>query len=108
MFSTRKLSSGTRHSIRLPIGRAIRMASKVGAHEVAIAHNHPTESSAPSPNDIGSTNRLREMLWIAGIGLRDHLIVSSKGVYSMADYGPWAIPSEKFSVLCANAMQAIR
>ena len=109
MLTTRQVSTGSANSTQLPVGRVIRRAYASSAHEVAVAHNHPLKSSAaPSPTDIASTQYLRKMLWIAGIGLRDHLIVSHNAVYSMADFGPWEVPQEDFDSTFTSCMRTTR
>lgn len=43
---------------------------------VVIAHNHPSGSLEPSPEDIEITRRLEEAGKIVGIDVLDHLIIS--------------------------------
>ena len=47
------------------------------------AHNHPSGSLEPSPEDIGITRRLIESGEIIGIKLLDHVIFSCKGLRSI-------------------------
>ncbi len=46
-----------------------------GATRVIIAHNHPSGSTAPSPEDIALTQQLLEGALVLGLPLLDHLIL---------------------------------
>jgi DNA repair protein RadC len=51
------------------------------------AHNHPSGETAPSPEDLVLTKRLREAADLLGIPLLDHLILGDDRYYSFADQG---------------------
>lgn len=57
------------------------------AAAIIIAHNHPSGDLTPSKEDMDVTRQLCEAGKLLGIGLLDHLIISSKGYYSFADAG---------------------
>jgi DNA repair protein RadC len=40
-----------------------------------VAHNHPSGTTTPSAEDIRTTRRLREVLDLCGLKLRDHIII---------------------------------
>ena len=46
---------------------------------VIVMHNHPSGDPAPSPEDIRTTNRLKEAGNLMGVPLIDHLIVTDDG-----------------------------
>jgi DNA repair protein RadC len=51
------------------------------------AHNHPSDETRPSPEDLVLTKRLREVAELLGIPLLDHLILGDERYYSFADQG---------------------
>lgn len=57
------------------------------AAAVLFIHNHPSGDTAPSPEDIEITNRLKEAGEILGIRVLDHLIIGESRFYSFADKG---------------------
>lgn len=48
------------------------------ANSIIIAHNHPTGSADPSPEDIETTKRLIECGRILGIPVVDHIIIGDR------------------------------
>jgi len=54
---------------------------------IIVAHNHPSFSLVPSPEDIEVTKRLVESGSILGIELLDHLIVNNKTGISLREEG---------------------
>lgn len=53
------------------------------SNTIILAHNHPSGSLAPSTEDIVTTQILIKAGAILGIGLLDHVIVSSEGINSL-------------------------
>lgn len=60
-----------------------------GAVSVIIAHNHPSGSTRPSPEDIETTKRLVEAGKILDIPVLDHLIISGDGWNSLKAIHPY-------------------
>lgn len=54
---------------------------------IIVAHNHPSEITQPSAEDIEVTKRLEKAGHILGISLLDHLVISSKGYSSLKEEG---------------------
>lgn len=54
---------------------------------IIIAHNHPSNNTDPSHEDIVLTNRLDEAGKIIGIKLMDHLIIGQGGYTSFKEEG---------------------
>jgi DNA repair protein RadC len=52
-----------------------------------IAHNHPSEDPAPSPEDIEITRRLKECCELFGIRLLDHIVLGEERYFSFSDRG---------------------
>jgi DNA repair protein RadC len=57
------------------------------AASVIFAHNHPSGTLVPSPEDLALTQRLQRAGELLGIKVLDHLIVSSTGFVSMKQDG---------------------
>jgi DNA repair protein RadC len=57
------------------------------ANAAIVAHNHPSGSVAPSPEDDGMTTRLYESGKILGINLLDHVIFTESAYYSYSQDG---------------------
>lgn len=58
-------------------------ALALGASGIVIAHNHPSGLCRPSAMDIQSTRRLKAVAEALDIQLLDHLIFTTRAVYSM-------------------------
>ncbi len=54
---------------------------------IIVAHNHPSNISTPSVEDIEVTNRLAEASNIIGIELLDHLIICENSFLSLKEKG---------------------
>ena len=62
-------------------------ALKLKASSLILAHNHPSGELSPSQADISMTNKLIDGGKMLDLPILDHLIISSKGYYSMGDEG---------------------
>ncbi len=61
---------------------------KANAHQIILAHNHPSGNLNPSEADISITRKIKEGAQLLNITLLDHLIISpDKFFYSFADEG---------------------
>jgi DNA repair protein RadC len=67
----------------------LREPLRIGAHGLIFAHNHPSGSIDPSPDDCELTNRLRAACELVGVTARDHLILGASGYYSFVEAGRW-------------------
>ena len=50
-----------------------------------LIHNHPSNDTLPSKEDIILTNKLKEIGKINGINVIDHIIVGNNNYYSFYD-----------------------
>lgn len=57
------------------------------ATRVMLCHNHPSGHLSPSQADLHTTRRLTEAGKLLNIEVLDHIIVSHKGYYSLAEAG---------------------
>jgi DNA repair protein RadC len=55
------------------------------ASGMILAHNHPSGSCKPSPQDMQMTKKLKDAAQCMDILLHDHLIISGKEYFSFAD-----------------------
>ena len=70
------LGSGTADMVELPIREAIAQAVRLKAHWVVLCHNHPSGSALPSRQDIEATAELARGMFVVGVELLDHIIVT--------------------------------
>jgi DNA repair protein RadC len=61
-----------------------RTAIRLNAHSVIIGHNHPSNETDPSDEDISLTKRIADAGRILGIPLLDHVVVSATSHVSFA------------------------
>lgn len=61
---------------------------QLGASGMILAHNHPSGACQPSQADRVATQRLAWLGQMVDLALIDHLIITTKGVYSMRAGGP--------------------
>jgi DNA repair protein RadC len=66
-----------------------RLAVKVSAARLIIAHNHPSGNVQPSSNDLAFTKRVVHCGELIGIEVLDHIIVSAEGYFSLREEGLW-------------------
>lgn len=76
------ISIGTVNEVMVHPREVFEPAVKNLATQIVIVHNHPTEQTHPSEQDIELTKRLDKAGKILGIELKDHIIVTSKEYYS--------------------------
>ncbi len=57
------------------------------AASIIVAHNHPSGTLQPSPEDLALTQRLQRAGELLGIKILDHLIVSANGFVSLKQSG---------------------
>lgn len=57
------------------------------AHAVILAHNHPSGSADPSPDDRAITDKMVKSGKILGIPVLDHVIVGRGRFYSFVEHG---------------------
>lgn len=69
--------------LRLVFGVAVQTASSA----IVLAHNHPSGSLEPSPEDIRLTRRLKDAGELLGIKVLDHIILTRDGSVSLAEHG---------------------
>ena len=61
-----------------------RPAIEYNASAVILAHNHPSGNLKPSDDDIAVTKQLKQAGELLGIGLLDHIVITTKGYQSIS------------------------
>lgn len=64
-----------------------RAAVVAGSSAIVVAHNHPSGEVEPSPEDLAFTKRLKAAGELLGIAVLDHVIVTDRDRYSLAEAG---------------------
>ncbi|VEN72537.1 conserved hypothetical protein [Candidatus Desulfarcum epimagneticum] len=62
-------------------------ALRLSASAVAVVHNHPSGEVAPSPQDIETTQKMKQAAEVLEIILQDHIIIGRECYYSFMEHG---------------------
>lgn len=76
---------GTIDSAHVYPREIIKIALKLNARSVIVAHNHPSGVANPSQNDIKLTKRLVSALDLVDIKLLDHMVIGHNEIVSMKE-----------------------
>lgn len=60
-------------------------AMSIACDSIIIVHNHPSNDTTPSEDDISFTKRIHQTGEVMGITLRDHIIVSKTSYFSFRE-----------------------
>jgi DNA repair protein RadC len=82
-----ELFRGTIDSAHVHPREVVRTAIQRGAAACILCHNHPSGDSYPSQADKNITRKLREVLALVDVSVKDHLVVGDRDVTSFADIG---------------------
>ncbi len=80
------LAKGSSAQVSLSVRNVVQIALSTGAHSLALCHNHPGGTLAPSQADIKSTHALHTLLEALDIHLIDHIIVAGGQALSINTY----------------------
>ena len=69
-------------------------AIKDNACAIIAAHNHPSNNTVPSDEDLDTTRRLHEAGEIIGIKLIDSIVIGKSGYYSLKQHDEMPGPSD--------------
>lgn len=81
-----KVFSGTIDEITIYPREIVGTAIRYNAHDVVLAHNHPSGVLEPSEADIHTTVMLREALERVNIPLQDHIIYAEGNCLSLSQW----------------------
>ena len=79
----RRLSVGSYENVKIDVKDVVLYITTQGVGRIILVHNHPGGSCHPSPADVVSTEKFKEVCNFAGCSLIDSLIVGSDGIYSI-------------------------
>lgn len=77
--------AGTLNSVAISPAEIARKVLLYNAKSIIIAHNHPSGDCTPSKADIEITFALKESLKTIDAKLIDHIVISKRGHFSMAE-----------------------
>jgi len=87
LITRETISIGSLNTTRTHPREILQPAIACSALNFILVHNHPSGSLTPSQDDIDFTRAIQRATEIIGIGLYDHLIVSSNGFVSLKEKG---------------------
>lgn len=82
-----EMFSGTVNCVEVHPREILRVALKVNAVSVILAHNHPSGNEKPSRADLLLTKKIAQVCELVGIGVLDHLVVGKFNTFSFAEHG---------------------
>ncbi|MFA5776196.1 MAG: DNA repair protein RadC [Patescibacteria group bacterium] len=82
-----EVSVGTLNASLVHPREVFKKAILNNASHVILAHNHPSNDSSPSEDDVATTRRLIEAGKILGIAVTDHIIVTNNSFVSLKEQG---------------------
>jgi DNA repair protein RadC len=82
-----KVSTGGLDSSTVDPRVVFGIALQTAATAIIVAHNHPSGSLKPSPQDEQVTRRLKQAGELLGIQVLDHLIITKDSAFSFVDKG---------------------
>ncbi len=87
LIKTSNISVGSLNSSIVHPREVFKEAIQSSSARILIGHNHPSEDSDPSPEDVALTRRLEEAARILDIELLDHIIVTKDKFSSLKALG---------------------
>ena len=85
VISCNTVADGTVNIANIELVKIVKCVLYDNAEALVVAHNHPSGESVPSNADIRFTASLSRLMSDIGAELKNHLIVGSDDVLSMAD-----------------------
>lgn len=82
LISREIISVGTVNMSIVHPREVFEVAIKNSAVKIILAHNHPSESIEPSPDDLALTSKLTEAGRLLGVLVEDHIIVTKRAYFS--------------------------
>ncbi len=80
------IAVGTLNTSLVHPREVFRPAIAANCASIIVAHNHPSGTLEPSPEDVQVTKRLKESGKLIGIELTDHVIITMYGFYSFREH----------------------
>lgn len=83
------LARGSTGQVSVPLRQLMSRVLTTHAAAVILVHNHPAQSSEPSPEDQRVTRKIEAALNTIDVRLLDHFIVAGNTLVSMREAGGW-------------------
>ena len=87
VLRSQKISEGGWANVLVDARKVFKLALDYYAHQLIIAHNHPSDEIDPSRADMQLTEKLVKLGEMLNIPIIDHIIVGNRSYYSFADEG---------------------
>lgn len=87
IIAVRTLTRGVAAATIVDPSQIARTALRLGATGVILAHNHPSGSPEPSPDDVAVTRLVRKVLDAVGVRLVDHIVLTPDRYVSIRQRG---------------------
>jgi DNA repair protein RadC len=85
VLQVKVLCVGTATETLVDVPELLRSAIAIGATRIVVAHNHPSGSVDPSPEDIAFTKSLIKVTHLLNVELIDSIVVSSSSYFSLKE-----------------------
>lgn len=85
VISKETLAIGTLNATIVHPREVFKSALRHSSASIICVHNHPSEDSTPSPEDIELTKRLIVAGEMIGIGVLDHVVIGGDSFFSMRE-----------------------
>ena len=72
---------GNVNSAIIRAAEVLRLAVKLNAPAIIVAHNHPSGDPTPSPEDVAVTRQIVEAGKLLDIDVLDHIVVGGGGIW---------------------------
>lgn len=87
VLNCQMVGEGGINSTGVPIRKIVDMALSSNATSVVLAHNHPSGIALPSKEDVQTTLKVAQALYLVDVVLNDHVIVADGDSISLAQSG---------------------
>ena len=80
-------NEGLIDNVQIDVEKIVRKAVLLSAASAILVHNHPTNCTKPSKNDILTTEKIIKSFKVINIKIHDHLIIGADNYYSFKENG---------------------
>jgi DNA repair protein RadC len=82
MLGWRLLARGSLDAVVITPREVLQPGLLLNSKGLLLAHNHPSGSCEPSPEDIALTRRVKQAASLVALDVLDHVIIGSDGAWS--------------------------
>jgi len=87
ILSMHILSEGDETGVTISATELMLLAGELGAEGMTLVHNHPSDNTRPSGEDLEATFEIQDRCKAVGVALVDHFIVGPSKHYSFKANG---------------------